>query len=115
MICPKCHAEYLDHINSCGDCQVSLIESCNLDLPIPEMTWVALDPFDNQIFSDMAIEILDSEKVPYYIKDNWISSALGVKGTGFPSQVIRIFVPKTLAPKAIKLLKIVRGKKTESI
>tara|TARA_B100001250_G_C19750856_1_gene767675 strand:- start:655 stop:1002 length:348 start_codon:yes stop_codon:yes gene_type:complete len=115
MICPKCHAEYLDHINSCGDCQVSLIDACNLDLPIPRMVWLALDPFDNEIFSDMAAAILDSEKIPYYIKNDSVSSALGVKGTGFPSQVIRIFVPKTEAPKAIKLLKIVRGKKTESI
>ena len=115
MICPKCHSEYLDHINSCGDCQVSLVDACNLELPIPKMTWIALDPFDNQIFSNMAAEILDNKKIPYYIKNDWASSALGIMGTGFPSQVIRIFVPKTKATKAIKLLKTLRGKKTESI
>ena len=42
MICPDCQAEYLDNINECGDCNVSLIDACSIDLPIPEMTWMPL-------------------------------------------------------------------------
>ena len=39
MLCPECHAEYLDHIKECGDCNVSLTDACPIDIPIPEMTW----------------------------------------------------------------------------
>jgi len=39
-----------------------------------------------------------------YLRNGGISSALGAKVTGFTNQVICIFVPKTLAPKANKLL-----------
>ena len=44
MICPKCHAEYLDHVDECGDCNIKLVDACILDLPIPEMTWKPLQP-----------------------------------------------------------------------
>ena len=38
------------------------------------------------------------------LRNDGISSALGAKGTGFTNQVICIFVPKTLASRANKLL-----------
>ena len=44
MLCPECHAEYLDHIKECGDCNVSLTDACPIDIPIPEMTWSPLTP-----------------------------------------------------------------------
>ena len=40
MICPKCHAEYLDHLKRCGDCNTDLIEASNVDLPTTEMNWL---------------------------------------------------------------------------
>ncbi len=48
MICPECHAEYLDHIKECGDCKLTLVDACVIDLPIPEMTWAALPPFQGR-------------------------------------------------------------------
>jgi hypothetical protein len=67
MICPECHADYLNHIKKCGDCNVSLIDACVLDLPIPEMTWSALPPFSGKIYADMAGEILDNNDIAYYL------------------------------------------------
>ena len=64
MICPECHAEYLNHIKECGDCEVSLINASILDLPIPEMTWLPLPPFKGKVYADMAAELLEGP-APY--------------------------------------------------
>ena len=77
MICPECHADYLNHIKKCGDCNVSLVDACVLDLPIPEMTWSALPPFSGKIYADMAGEILDNNDIAYYLKMNWASHERG--------------------------------------
>ena len=112
MICPKCHAEYPDSLIFCEDCLVDLIDACNLDLPVTKMAWSQLEPFNNEIFANMGTEILDNERIPYYVKKDWLSSALGIKGTGLPSQLIRIFIPETEVSRATKLLKTIRGEKT---
>ena len=100
MICPKCFAEYLSDIKICGDCDVSLGEGCLLDLPIPEMTWSALPPFNGKVYADMAAEILDENDIPYYLKMDWASSAYNVGGANLTGQIIRIFVPKPYFEKA---------------
>mgnify|MGYP001189999053 CR=1 FL=1 len=56
MLCPKCHSEYLDHLKECGDCKTDLISASPIDLPIPEMMWSPLIPFDGKIYADMAAE-----------------------------------------------------------
>ena len=45
MICPKCHAEYFENNEKCGDCNLELIDACSIDIPIPDMHWVALNQF----------------------------------------------------------------------
>ena len=62
MICPECHADYLDHIQECGDCQISLVDACPIDLPIPDMTWSSLPPFEGKIYADMAAESIELSK-----------------------------------------------------
>ena len=109
MICPKCHAEYLDHINECGDCKISLVDACLIDLPIPEMTWSSLPPFEGKIFADMTAELLDQHSIPYYLKMDWTSSALNIGATGLPGQIIRIFVPEEYLDKATGLTTAVIG------
>ena len=71
MLCPECHAEYLDHIKECGDCNVSLTDACPIDIPIPEMTWSSLTPFEGKVYADMAAELLDRHSIPYYLKMDW--------------------------------------------
>tara|TARA_B110000014_G_C19996910_1_gene516546 strand:+ start:314 stop:652 length:339 start_codon:yes stop_codon:yes gene_type:complete len=109
MICPKCYAEYLEHISDCGDCKVSLIDACLIDLPIPEMTWKALPAFQGKIYADMVAEILDKNDIPYYEKMDWSSSAYIVTAANLPGQIIRIFVPEKYLNKASKIVSSITG------
>ena len=110
MLCPECHAEYLDHIKECGDCKVSLTDACAIDIPIPEMTWSSLTPFEGKVYADMAAELLDRHSIPYYLKMDWTSSAFGIEATSIAGQVVRIYVPKTHFNKANRLVSSITGK-----
>ena len=110
MICPECHADYLNHIKKCGDCNVSLVDACVLDLPIPEMTWSALPPFLGKVYADMAGEILDNNDIAYYLKMNWSSSAFSIEPTNLTGDIVRIFVPKASFEKASDLVASISGK-----
>lgn len=109
MICPECHAEYLDHIQKCGDCQVALVDACVIDLPIPEMTWSSLPPFEGKIYADMAAELLDQHSIPYYLKMDWFSSAFNVEAASLSGQMVRIFVPEEHKEKASELTSSILG------
>ena len=109
MICPECHADYLNHIKKCGDCNVSLVDACVLDLPIPEMTWSALPPFSWKVYADMAGEILDNNDIAYYLKMNWSSSAYSIGATNLTGDIVRIFVPETSFEKASDLVASISG------
>ena len=109
MICLECYAEYLDHIQECGDCKVSLADACLIDLPIPEMTWKSLPPFQGKVYADMAAEILDDNNIPNYLKMDWSSSALNIEGANLPGGVVRIFVPATSMEKASDLVLSIIG------
>ena len=109
MICPKCHAEYLDHIQECGECLVPLIDACNLDLPIPKTNWCALPTFQGKIYADMAAEILDKHSIPYYLKMDWALSAYNIGATNLTGQIVRIFVPEKNLKHASELTSSIIG------
>ncbi len=109
MICPECHADYLDHIKECGDCKVTLVDACVLDIPVPEMSWAALEPFQGKVYADMAAEILDNNNIAYYLKMDWTASAFNIEGASLPGEVIRIFVPKDSLEKATELIAPIFG------
>ena len=100
MICPKCHAEYLDHLKRCGDCNTDLIEASNVDLPTTEMNWLPLPVIGGKIYADMIIDILNQNSIPHYVNVDWTSSAYLVEAANLPNQIIRIFVPKEHLSKA---------------
>ncbi len=110
MICPKCKAEYLDHIQKCGDCKVSLINASNVELPIPEMSWSSIPPFEGKIYADMVAELLDQHSIPYYMKMDWASSAFSVEAANLSGQTIRIFVPEKYIEKASEITSSILGK-----
>jgi len=109
MICPQCHAEYMNHIKTCGDCKTSLVDACNIDLPIPEMTWLPLPIIKGKIYAEMATDLLDQNSIPHYVKMDWISSAYLVEATSLPGQIIKIFVPKEYLKKASSIIDSILG------
>ena len=104
MICPKCHAEYFENNEKCGDCNLELIDACSIDIPIPDMQWVALKPIYNSTTADMITEILSNEEIPYYAKSDWASSALNTSGNSLIDNIVRIFIPKLYEKKAVETL-----------
>ena len=103
MICPKCHAEYFEDNEKCGDCNLELIDACSIDIPIPDMHWVALKPIYSSTTADMITEILNNEEIPHYAKSDWASSALNTSGNSLIDNIVRIFIPK-LYEKQLKTL-----------
>ena len=101
MICPKCHAEYFEDNEKCGDCNLELIDACSIDIPIPDMQWVALNPIYRSTTADMITEILNNEKIPHY---DWASSALNTSGNSLIDNIVRIFIPKLYEKKAVEAL-----------
>ena len=104
MICPKCHAEYFENNEKCGDCNLELIDACSIDIPIPDMQWVALKPIYSSTTADMATEILSNEEIPHYAKSDWASSALNTGGNSLIDNIVRIFIPKLYEKKAVEAL-----------
>tara|TARA_B100001250_G_C19787776_1_gene784984 strand:- start:1327 stop:1665 length:339 start_codon:yes stop_codon:yes gene_type:complete len=111
MICPDCFAEYIDNIENCGDCNVPLINASNIDLPIPNLDWISLQPFEGKIYADMVGELLDQNSIPYYLKMDWTSSAFGIEAASLNNQIIRIFVPDQYYKKAAELTLTIIGNK----
>ena len=44
--------------------QRPLVEASLLDMPIPEMKWIALPYFEGKVYSDMITEIFDEKESP---------------------------------------------------
>ena len=104
MICPKCHAEYFEDNEKCGDCNLELIDACSIDIPIPDMQWIALKPINGITTADMITEILNNEEILYYAKSDWASSALNTSGNSLIDNIVRIFIPKLYEKKAVEAL-----------
>lgn len=111
MICPKCNAEYLDHIKECGDCGIAVIKASILGIPVPESSWFALQPFEGKIYADMAAEILDKEGIPYYLKMDWSSSAYSICAATIPNQIVQILVPEDFLERASKIVSSINRNK----
>ena len=47
MICPDCIYN-ITNVELCGDCNEPLVEASLLDMPIPEMKWIALPYFEGK-------------------------------------------------------------------
>ena len=109
MICPQCNAEYLSHIEKCGDCNKLLVNASNIDLPIAEIKWFPLPIIEGKIYADMVIDLLNQNSIPHYVKMDWTSSAYLVEAASLPNQVIRIFVPKGHLKKASSITDSILG------
>ena len=111
MICPKCHAEYLDNIKTCKDCNKKLVNASLIDITIPEIVWKPLPQFEGKLYADMITEIFNKKDIPYYVKTNWKSSAYGVHGIGISSDLVKIYVPELSYKRASEITLSIIGTK----
>ena len=110
MVCPNCHAEYLEGIEVCADCKVSLVDTEPFELPLQEIIWVKLRSVPGQIYAEMVAEVLQSKNIPNYIKsDDWAGSAFGITAVNLSGGNVTIYVPENHKKEADEILSEILG------
>ena len=109
MVCPNCHAEYLEGIDVCADCKVSLVDTEPLELPLQEIIWSKLRPVPGQVYAEMVAEVLKSKNIPHYIKSDWAGSAFGISAANLAGNNVTIHVPENHKKEADEILREILG------
>ncbi len=109
MICPECHTEYVEGIEICADCKVSLVDEVPLKEPLKKINWIALQTIEGRIYADMVAEVLSNENIPHYIKSDWMSSALSITGANLVGSKVKIMVPESDLTAASAIMKDIIG------
>ncbi|MBI4721516.1 MAG: hypothetical protein HY769_00685 [Candidatus Stahlbacteria bacterium] len=103
VFCPKCRAEYRKGFTECADCKVPLVSELS---PEPKTEYVYVD-FEEVLatfnMGDIVIikSILDSEKVPYFFKDEY---SLQIR----PVEPAKLMVRKDQVKKVKGILKEIK-------
>lgn len=109
MICPECLTEYIEGTEVCADCKVSLVDAKPINLPLNEVTWVALDPLEGKVYADMVSEALNNAGIPNYIKSDWAESAFNIEAVRMAGMTVKLFVPEEYKDKAEQILHDIAG------
>ena len=104
MYCPECHSEFIQGVESCPDCNVSLIDHLPEIKPLEEIIWKTLHQFPSKTHADMAAEILGKSQIPYYIKSEWFASAYQLTGPSALGATATIYVPEEDLKRALTTL-----------
>jgi len=104
MYCPNCHTEYIEKIDTCADCHIPLVLRLPEEEELLEKKWVELHEFSSKTHAEMAGEILKKAGLNYYIKSNWLSSALQITGPSTPGNNAVIFMPEEEIKEAAALI-----------
>jgi len=110
MICPECSLEFKPGIEICIDCGVSLVFNLPQNESLKEISWVKLGPISGKIFADMISIALENNKIPHYLKADFITSALGVVSGNMIGSNVFIFIPKNFQEKTNSIIKDITGK-----
>ena len=58
-----------------------------------DTAWKKLGPLPGILYAEMVGEVLKEKEIPYYLSQDWFSSAYGIKGTSAVGNKAFIFVP----------------------
>jgi len=83
MFCPKCKAEYVQGIERCSDCGVSLVDQMPEPEAVPEVNLVELLRTPNIIELTVVKSLLDSMGIPYVVQGEEGMHLLPIGPSGF--------------------------------
>ena len=109
MICPECKSENQNGIEICIYCGVNLVYNLPVDKPLKEISWVKLGPVSGKIFADMIADILSQNKIPHYLKADFLTSAFGIQSGNMIGSKVFVFVPEGFQEKTNKIIEDITG------
>ena len=104
MYCPECKSEFMESETHCPDCDVSLVAELPKKEKLENVEWISLHSFPSLIYAEMFQETLENEDISCYIKSDFITSTIGVKGSTMTGSKATLFVPEPDFEKARDLL-----------
>ncbi len=111
MYCPKCRTQYIEKVEECFDCKVSLVEELPEETPLEKIKWVALTPLAGEVYAEMVEEVLQDKGIPHFTKSDWATSAFNISSANLVGAKVTIFVPEENCDEAAKILEDLLGKK----
>lgn len=69
--------------------------------------WRKVGPFNGVIYAEMIGEVLQNQKIPYFVSQDWYSAAYGIKGASVMGENVFLFVPQDFYEQAIGIVETI--------